>query len=278
MSGRLGADHHTQTPKEGRRLRRIIIIGTALAVLVGATVAYAAVNTYTAKLTFSGKAGSKKSPAPLTVTENLTAANVAGAASRAAPLIDIKTTIYGAVANPKPFPTCTNTKILLGPKFNLNCPSKSEVATGNVSSLLGGLPLSGAGASCKPGLVVYNAGGGKLWYFFTASTGTQCAGLKTGQTAPYPGTIKQSGKNLVLDVPLPKDVSTSVANHPGLYGSLINEVVHFKKLTTKVKGKTVGFFSSVACQGKKRPYSVSFTATPDGTTKETKVVKGSAGC
>jgi hypothetical protein len=265
----------TQTPKEGRRLRRIIIIGTALAVLVGASVAYAALNTYTAKLTFSGKAGSKKSPAPLTVVENLAAAN-ATAGSRAAPLVDIKTTIYGAVANPKPFPTCSNTKILVGPKFNLNCNPKSEVATGTVHSLLGGPVLTQAGGPCNPNLTVYNAGGGKLWYFFTA-VGTQCGSLHTGSTDPYPGTMKKSGPNLVLDVPLPPFVSTAVAGHPNFYGSLINEVVHYKKLTTKVKGKTVAFMSSVGCKGSKRPYSVSFTAT-NGTTKETKVVKGSAPC
>ncbi len=277
MSGRLGADHPTQTPKEGRRLRRFIIIGMALAMLVGASVAYAAsLNTYTAKLTFSGK-GSKAKPAPLTFTENLAAAN-ATAGSRAAPLIDIKTTIYGAVANPKGFPTCSDKVILQkAPKlFNLNCNPKSEVATGQVHSLLGGPILTQAGGPCNPGLVVYNGGGGKLWYFFTAA-GTACGGLHTGDTDPYPGTMKKSGPNLVLDVPLPSFVSTAVAGHQGLYGSLINQVVKFKKLTHKVKGKTVAFMTSVGCKGNKRPYSVSFTATT-ATQKETKVVKGSAPC
>ena len=51
---------------------------------------------------------------------------------------------------------------------------------------------------------------------------------------------------------------------PNFYGSLIKEVLTFKK----------GFNSSVACKGGKRPYSVAFTAVgPSG--KQTKTVKGS---
>ena len=53
---------------------------------------------------------------------------------------------------------------------------------------------------------------------------------------------------MVTDVPLPPEVSTSVAGHKGLYGSLIREVLTFRKLTTKVNGKTVGFNSSVAAR------------------------------
>ncbi len=276
MSGRLGAQNtHPKAPKEGKRLKRIIIIGTAFAVLIGASVAYAALNTYTAKLTFSSKAGSKKKPVPISLTETLTADN-ATAGSRAAPLINIKTTMYGVVSDSKDFPTCSFNTILKGPKFNTNCPAKSQVASGKVNSLLGPTDLSQGGGPCNPGLTVYNAGKGKLWFFFTA-VGTQCGQLHTGSTQPYPGTAKQVGKNLVVNVPLPPFVSTAVAGQTGVYGSLIKQVLTFKKLTAKVKGKTVGFLSSVGCKGKSRPYSVAYTAT-NGSTKETKTVNGAAKC
>ncbi len=261
-------------------MRRKLIIGTALAaVLVGASVAYAAtLNNYTATISFNTtKSGTKAKPLPLSYTETLTAAN-ATSGKVAAPLILIKTTIYGAVANLKDFPTCSFAKIDTGPKFNASCPKGSEVATGQVHAILTGPALTPPGTACNPGLAIYNGGGGKEWYFFTAS-GTACGSLHTGDTQPYPGTIKQSGKNLVLNVPLPSFVSTAVAGHTGLYGSLVKEVVSAKATSIKVKGKTVWSQATVACQGTKRPYSVSFTAVPAaGAPGVTATVSGSAKC
>jgi hypothetical protein len=256
-----------------------MIIGTAVAMLAGAAVAYAAsLNNYTAKLSFtSSKPGSAKSPVGIGFTEKLTAANVTSG-KVAAPLVDIKTTIYGVVANLKDFKTCSTTVIDTGPGFNTSCPAGSEVGTGQVTAALGGPALTAPGSACDPGLVIYNAGGGKENYFFTA-TGTQCGGLRTGSTPPYVGTVKQSGKNLVLDVPLPPDVSTMVANQPNLYGSLIGETLNVKSLSTKVHGKTVSALASVACKGSKRPWTVAFTAVPAaGSPGVTQTVSGSAKC
>jgi hypothetical protein len=261
-------------------LRRFIIIGTAVAALSVAAVAYAAtLNNYTAKVSFtSSKAGSPAKPVPMGFTETLGASN-ATAGKVAAPLVDIKTTVYGLVSNLKPFKTCSMTTILAAPKFNAACPKGSEVATGSVQAELGGPTLDQTKASaCDPGLTVYNAGGGKEWYFFTA-VGTQCGTLHTGSTPPYPGTVKQSGKNLVLDVPLPPFVSTEVAHVPNLYGSLIHEVVNIKPLTAKVKGKTVYSQASVACKGGQRPWSIEFTAVATATSpKVSKTVSGSSKC
>jgi hypothetical protein len=262
-------------------LRRKLIISTALiAVLVGASVAYAAtLNNYTATVAFtSSKPGTPKKPVAIGYTEQLGASN-ATPGKVAAPLVDIKTTVYGLVSNLKDFKTCSYATILKGPKFNANCPKGSEVATGAVVSALGGPALTAPGTSCKPDLAVYNAGGGKEWFFFTAASATQCGGLTTGQTAPYPGTVKQSGKNLVIDVPLPSFVSTAVAGHTGLYGSLIHETLKIGVLSTKVKGKTVYSQASVACKGNKRPYSVAFTAVPAAGSPGVTVTKtGSAKC
>jgi hypothetical protein len=247
-------------------LRRIIIACTALAVLAGASVALAAtLNTYTAKLTFKpSKAGTKKKPVKIALTETLTAANdVSG--DRAAPLTDIKTTIYGIKSNANKLPTCDGNQIS-AQKTDSICPKKALVATGQVNSMLGGTDLSQSGAPCNPGLHVWNGGKGKLWFFFTA-TGTQCGSLHTGDTNAYPGQITQKGKNQVTDVPLPPFVSTAVAGHEGLYGSLIKQVLTYKK----------GVNSSFACKNGKRPYSVQFTATSTQGS-ETKTVKGSAKC
>ncbi len=257
-------------------MRRIIILGTALTVLVGASIAAAAtLNTYTAGFGFKPtKAGTKAKPVPVGFTEALTAANDT-AANRAAPLVDIKTSIYGMSSNAKYFPTCNGTLISARKTDNF-CPKKALVATGPVTSKVGDTTLNGPGSPCDPFLHVWNGGKGKLWFFFTTGGPYQCFGLKTGATAAYVGNVKEQGKYMVTNVPLPPDVSTNVAGI-GLYGSLIKEVLTFKNLTTKVHGKTVGINSSFACKGSKRPYSVSFTATSSAGS-ETKVVTGNAKC
>jgi hypothetical protein len=245
--------------------------------LVVATAAYASLNSYTASMTFSGKAGSARRPAPIGFVQQL-GASPSPPAVRAAPLIDIKTTIYGLTANGGAFPTCNQSKILTPPKYNGNCPGGSLVASGRVSSQLGSPDLSKAGVPCNPYLSVYNAGKGRLWFFFTTKTPTDCAGLTTGATPPYPGFARQSGKNLVVDVPLPPFVSTKVANQTGVYGSLIGETLNWKKLTTRYRGKSVAYQASVGCKAGKRPWTIAYTATNGAGTKETKTVAGSSKC
>ena len=64
-------------------------------------------------------------------------------------------------------------------------------------------------------------------------------------------------------------MSTKVAGVPNFYGSLIKEVLTFKK--------GFGTVPSVGCKDGKRPYSVAFTADgPSG--KQTKTVTGSSKC
>jgi hypothetical protein len=257
-------------------MRRIIIIGTAIAVLVGAASAYAALNTYTANVTVAGGAGSPKSPVPVAVTEHYGATNVT-AGLVAAPLVDIKTTIYGLQSNAGKFPTCNGNTISVR-KDDTFCPAKALIATGSVHAELGSPSLKATGAiPCNPFLHAWNGGPGTAWFFFLTSSQHLCATLHTGDTQAYPATISQQGKNLVINLPLPSYISTAVAHHPGLYGSLITETLSYRKVTTRVNGKTVGYISSVGCLHGKRPWKVQFTAV-SGSTKETKTVSGSAPC
>jgi hypothetical protein len=258
----------------------MIIGAAAAAVLAVAGVAYAAAfNNYSAKLTFSpSKAGSKSKPSSLGHTEKLSAQGLEG--NRAAPLVDIKTTIYGIRSNAGNFPTCSASKITSNPaKWDKVCPKKSLVATAPVHALLGpSKDLKAKGTSCNPFLNVYNGGKGKLVFFFTESKKYVCGGLQTGSSAPYIGHVKQVGNNLVTDVPLPPDVSTQAGHIAGAYASLISEVLTYKNLTTKVKGKKVGFQESFACKNGKRPWVVQFTAVRNGVKETPQKVKGSAKC
>ncbi len=251
-------------------MRRIVVIATALAVLLAAASAFAATggfNTYTANLKFSpNKAGSKKAPATIAFTERYVANGTGG--NRTAPLTDIKTTLYGVVASGKGFPTCSQTTIA-NAHSDAGCPHGALVATGSITAILG--PIADPSTSdpnqipCNPNLHVWNGGGGKLVFFFVEQAPAHsCGPIQTGSVGPFVGTVKQVGKNLVQNTPIPASVSFPL---PGVEGSLTSETLHYLKVTRKVHGKTVVYNSSAGCKSGKRPYSVTFTAesAPGGT-------------
>jgi hypothetical protein len=259
-------------------LRRIVVIATALAVLVGAVSAYAATsgfNTYGAKLDFSpNKAGSSKAPAALGFTEHYMADGTNG--NRTAPLTDIKTKIYGLTVNQKSFPTCSQAKIAAAHSDTV-CPKGAKLATGGVTATLGPTADQSAYAQgqapCNPVLDAWNGGPGKVVYFFVDPSPTTCAGLTTGAVPPFTGSVKTVGKNLIMDTPIPAYVSFPIT---GVEGSLTGETLHFLKQTSKGKAA----IASTACNKGKRPYSVTFTAesAPSGGTVQSGTVTGTAKC
>ena len=250
---------------------------TVLCMLVGAAAAFAA-NSYTGtSMTFSKGVGTPKKPVAVGFKQTLVANNV-DSTKAAEVLINIKTKIYGLKSQASHFPTCSGAKMVVQ-KSDSFCPKKSKFATGLVNSLLGDPSLSMSNRiKCNPNLDVFNAGHGKLWFFFTTHSALQCAGLTTGATAPYPGTVTQQGKYEVTNVPLPPDVSTKVANHANFYGSLIKETLNWFKVTTTVKGKTIGNNVSFACKSGKRPWTITFTSTTNGSNRTVKTVTGSSSC
>ncbi len=263
-------------------MRRIVVIATALAVLVTAVSAYAATggfNTYTAKLSFSpNKAGSKKAPAAVAFTEKYVANGTGG--NRTAPLTGIKTTLYGVLASGKGFPTCSANQIA-NAHSDAGCPHGALVATGAITAILG--PIADPSATdpnqipCNPILHAWNGGGGKIVFFFVdQAPNHSCGPIQTGAVGPFVGTVKQVGKNLVQNTPIPASVSFPI---PGVEGSLTSETLHYLKVTRKVKGKTVAYNSSVACKSGKRPYSVTFTAeSAPGGTVQSDTVSGTQKC
>jgi hypothetical protein len=258
-------------------LRRTLLIATTAAVLlIGAASAYAAINTYTAKVTVSpAKPGTKAKPVPIGYTEDLAATGTNG--NRTALLEDIKTTLSGTKLTLKGVPTCSLSSIAAA-KNDTACPKGALLATGYIHAVVGSATdFTAAASPCNPGLDVWNSGGGKLTYFFvdTAAHNCDALGLKTGSTPPYPATYKQQGSQVAVDTPIPAFVNRPL----GLAGSL--EVEHLKwfNLKTKVNGKNVGVLQSVGCTAGQRNYAVSFTANlPTTNTTETKVVPGKAPC
>lgn len=265
-------------------MRRLAIAGTAVAFLVGAAAAYAAFyNSYNgSKLSFAPKvAGSRAHPAPIGETVIYKASSTSSG-DRAAPLKNIKTTIYGVISNGGKLPVCTDKTIVSAGAaggYDKACPKGSLIAQGPVHSLLGPAndPTTSHSVPCNPFLHVYNGGKSTQVFFFTTDAAHQCHGLVTGETAPYDGHISRHGANWVLNVPLPPDISTQVANQPGLYGSLVSQTLIYYR-STKVKGKTLHYMDAVACKGTKRPYTIQFTSQQYTGGDVTQTVKGTDKC
>lgn len=263
-------------------MKKIILIAAALGALTVAGVAYAAINTYSAKLSFSSKkAGTPAKPVPVGYTQKIKATGTGG--NRTAVLTDIVTKIYGLKADGKHFPKCSASRISAAGD-DTSCPKGALVATGSITATVGSSTnFTAAGAACDPLLHVWNSGQGKLTFFFVdKAPNHECLGgtLKTGQVGPYPATYKTKGKYLVVDVPVPHYVSFPA---PGVAGSLETEHLNWLKLTKKVHGKTVAASASVGCLKGKRPYSMTFTANLPTSTgapgpNEVHTVKGSAPC
>lgn len=277
-------------------MRRIIIIGTAFAVLTGGGVALAAGNfdTFSATQTFSpNHAGSKAKPSPLGISEHWTAKGSTG--GNAAPLTKIVAKIYGLKYNGKDFPACTasqiNQKNGNNGKWDNVCPTGSFIGGGPVKAKVTAPSGVGSGSNCDPELRIFNGGKNTQTFFFvdnpwkdkwgTVPSSDECAGATTGKSCvAYTGKLSYQGPYAVLTIVLPPCASTDAAGLH-LYAALQDLKVTYKKLTKKVHGKTVGYGESVGCKGGKRPWSFTFTAQNyqgHSPSQQTTVVSGKQAC
>ena len=260
-------------------MRRIIIIGAALAVLGGAATAFAAgsFNSYNAIQSFSPLgAGSTAKPNPIGISESWTAKGTNG--HPAAPLTKIVAKIYGLKTNGADFPTCPAGKINKAGNsggWNKVCPGgetgPAMIGQGPVTAeFVNPNPPYNVAGQCNPYLYIYNGGsvGGKdvQVFFFTETPYAPSAkynclngSVHTGAAPAYNGQVSYSGKTYVLTIPLPTTVSTN-AGGTGLYASLLTLKVKYAKKTTNKGGKTVGLGESIACTGSTRAYEFDFTA------------------
>jgi hypothetical protein len=262
-----------------KRIAIVLAIAAAMAALTGT--ADAAIDTYTAKITFTGKqAGTAAKPVPTGYTENLGVQGTDG--NRPGVQLVIKTRIYGLQEDGKDFPTCSLAEIAAA-QNDAGCPRGAEVATGYIDATLGSATnFAVAGQACDPELDVWNSGQGKLTFFFVDTATHQCLGgqLRTGQVAPYAATYREQGKYLALTVPVPDSVNYPLGTSGGVVGSLEGEHLTYFKRTRRLDGRTVAITSSIGCEAGKRPYSATLESTlpPAGPATETRTVSKSASC
>ena len=141
--------------------------------------------------------------------------------NRTAPLTNIKTTIYGMVSDGKDFPTCSLAKIQAAGS-DTGCPKGALVASGSITAAprTGERPecVCARPLPCDPLLDVWNAGQGKVVYFFVdqGSHTLRRRRRPDRRRRPFPGTVKTVGKNLVMNTPIPSYVSFPLTAVRGL--------------------------------------------------------------
>lgn len=254
-------------------MKRISIVLVAVAMLVAAGSAFAAIDTYSGGYSFRGKAGSKSHPAPLNFTQHfkLTAVN---SGSLTGILSKVTTKISDVKVDETGFPTCSAAHVNSWKKasYKAVCPKGALVASGAITAQLGtSTNFTPQGLNCDPNLDVWNAGHGKLTFFFETTATAQCLGgqITTGQTPAFTATIKQAGGSVVVTIPVPNAVT-----HIGPYlASLSSEKLNWR--STSAAGHHD--ITSTGCHGK-RKFSYTFKASAPNQPTETKTITGSAAC
>jgi hypothetical protein len=239
-----------------RKLRIITI--AAIAVLAVSVAAYAAVvNTYSVTASTSPtKAGTKKKPIPVKLTFNYKVGEVNN--QRPSPVKAYKIQFNGLQANTKPFKSCTADSI------NANggdtaCPAAANMGSGNIQAYVGPTnDPTNKSLYCYLALTFYNGGNNHAALYLKGDPGAsdpqkQCV---TGISQAIDATFVKNSKGTSLNFEVPPTLLHPIA---GLDSAVFNVGSTIKKVTKKVKGKTVGFFqSSGGCKSHKRAVTVTF--------------------
>lgn len=236
-------------------MRRAFALMVAV-VLTVTGVALAATNQYTAKTTFSSrKAGTSKKPVPVGIKTVLGVTEAGG--QRPGSVKHYEFGYPGLRVNGKYFPTCTAASINLKGS-DASCPKGSLVGTGSTMSL-SGTTAEPADTQYKCTLKVrlYNAPNNRQAIFLTGGPPTCGVAINVALDARFVG---PAGKlKLVYDPP-------AKLNHEvaGISSATTAIITNIAKKTTKVKGKTVGYYESIGgCKGGRRPSSIALV-TEDG--------------
>jgi hypothetical protein len=241
-------------------MRKVVPIGAVITALVFVAAAFAVTNTYSVTATVTpAKSGTAKKPVPIKLGFNYKV----GEASGLRPSVIVKYAIGfgGVVVNSKASKTCSAASINAAGS-NKGCPAGSAVGKGNVENQTGSTSDPSnqpASLKCHLDLTIYNGGvGHAALYLF---------GNPTNPTGPCPISVSQAidatytsgpdgGVSLVFSVP-------ASLGHPlpGFDNAVTQVASTINKVTKKVKGKTIGYYSTKGgCKSKKRRVTVTFTA------------------
>jgi hypothetical protein len=237
-----------------------LLVVAVIAVFGLATVAYAqsaAVNEYTVDGSVSAHGGSKQKPKPGGLKFSFTTS-----AGDLVPNVikTYKITFSGGKVNTQVAKACT-AKQMDQAQSDSNCPKGSLIGTGQINNYVStsGSPAAGA-TQCKLPLKIYNAGKNKaaLWI----KTGPPDCIAAVAQAIDAKWSVNSKGASLSFTVP------DGLRHQLGLDLPVISTTSTIKKITKKIKGKTVGYLESVGC-GKSKKRTITATFTDEGGRSET---------
>ncbi len=247
-------------------MRKFVALGGALVVAcVVAAVAYAqgANNVYSVQGDVSpAKGASKAKPLPIELKFSFQVKSSTG--GRPAPIKTYSIGFYGGTSNGGPFPKCTAAQINAA-QSDSGCPKGSKVGSGKVINVAGSASdPTDTSIPCNLDLTIYNAGVNRAALYLDGAPPDCVIGIHQALDGKFVSAFGGKGQALQFDVP---------ANllHPisGLDNAQSDITSTIDKVTTKVKGKTQGYFQiTQACpSSRKVPVEVTFT-TEDGNTQK----------
>ncbi len=132
------------------------------------------------------------------------------------------------------------------------CPKGSLIGTGTIGDAVGhsGAPFSSA-VYCDLPVKIYNSGKNKAALWIKAGPPDCLAAV--AQTVPAKWVKTSKGTALQFTVP------DGLRHQLGLDLAVTSATTNFKNITKKVKGKKVGYFSSIGCKDGKRDIVGKFT-------------------
>jgi hypothetical protein len=241
-------------------LRKSRFLVVALIAVFGLTATAFAANTYD----FTGKiqtGGTKSKPKPGGFTFGYTIADDGG--NLPVVVKAYKFQIGGSKIDTSAVKaTCTAAKINAATNAE-GCSSAALVGTGSVEAHIGtsGQPWDGT-TKCLLKLEAYNAGKNKVALYLDGRDTTKCV-------APISQAIDATWSNSSKGAGLSFTVPDELRHQLGLDVAVVSVQSTWKKKTVKKKGKTIGYFSTIGCKGK-RSATVSFTGEDGVVTPVTK--------
>lgn len=215
-----------------------------------------AVNEYDIKASTSPtKAGTTKKPVPIAVNLGFTTRDPEG--GRPLSMEQLTVAFDGVRVNTNAFKKCSATAITQA-KSDANCPTGSLIATGYARNIAGNRSdRKDRSINCYLTLRLHNSGNNKLALFVKGDP--QAAGDKNcpiDLATAIPISVVRNAKGASLRLAIPESLKHPLAT---LTNSVVEMNLKVKRMTTKVKGKTIGLFESTGrCVNRKRTVTLTF--------------------
>ncbi|MCW2967926.1 MAG: hypothetical protein JWM71_1698 [Solirubrobacteraceae bacterium] len=237
-----------------------IIAVTVVGLLALSAVAFATqVNTYSVTASTSPTtAGTKKKPVPIQLTFNYKVGEQTN--QRPSPVQQYKIQFNGLQANTNPFKSCTADSITTAGS-DAACPKAAVMGHGNIQAYVGPTnDPSNKSLFCYLALTFYNGGKNHAALYLKGDSAATDPAKKcvTDISQAIDATFVKNSKGTSLNFTVPPALLHPIA---GLDSAVFNVGSTINKVTTKVKGKKVGFFQSTGgCVANKRPVTVTFVS------------------